>query len=343
MNAMLAAIRYHANRSFDMRKNNKLLYYINNFLMMLIPKTLCRASLNSKLMHLENLDIREISFRLSYYNRLSGKNALGADTEHLERLRLGKKQSTYFFDSYRYARYFDQKLKVRFRFGDNTVVPDSPTILKSRPVKAGNENAVLLNLNRVRHFIFVKDSTPFESKKDLLVWRGRACQPHRIRFMEMYHDHPLCNIGQVTINGNPFHWVTKRMTIDEQLAFKFILCIEGNDVASNLKWVMSSNSVAVMPKPRYETWFMEGTLLPGVHYIQIKDDYSDLEEQLRYYMNNPEKAVRISEKANRHVAQFKNQRQEDLIALLVLQKYFNATEQFHPAAEGKQLLGALQL
>ena len=38
---------------------------------------------------------------------------------------------------------------------------------------------------------------------------------------------------------------------------KFILCIEGNDVASNLKWVMSSNSVAVMPKPKFESWFME--------------------------------------------------------------------------------------
>ena len=40
---------------------------------------------------------------------------------------------------------------------------------------------------------------------------------------------------------------------------------------------MSSNSVAVMPRPKYESWFMEGRLQPGVHYIEIKDDYSDLE------------------------------------------------------------------
>ena len=51
------------------------------------------------------------------------------------------------------------------------------------------------------------------------------------------------------------------MTINEQLHYKFILCSEGNDVASNLKWVMSSNSIAVMPKPKFETWFMEGILV----------------------------------------------------------------------------------
>ena len=32
--------------------------------------------------------------------------------------------------------------------------------------------------------------------------------------------------------------------------------------------------VAVMPKPKYESWFMEGKLIPNYHYILIKDDYS---------------------------------------------------------------------
>ena len=41
---------------------------------------------------------------------------------------------------------------------------------------------------------------------------------------------------------------------------------------------MSSNSVAVMPKPKYESWFMEGKLIPDYHYVLIKDDYSDFEE-----------------------------------------------------------------
>ncbi len=53
--------------------------------------------------------------------------------------------------------------------------------------------------------------------------------------------------------GTPF------MSIDEQLGHKFIMCIRGNDVATNLKWVMSSSSIAVMPRPDVESWYMEGS------------------------------------------------------------------------------------
>ena len=73
----------------------------------------------------------------------------------------------------------------------------------------------------------------------------------------------------------------------EQLQNKFILCIEGNDVASNLKWAMSSNSLVFMTKkPKFETWFMEGTLIPGHHYVEIKDDYSDMIEKMDYYLSH---------------------------------------------------------
>ena len=49
---------------------------------------------------------------------------------------------------------------------------------------------------------------------------------------------------------------------------------------------MSSNSLAVMPKPKFESWFMEGLLIPDHHFVEIKRDYSDLEEKLNYYIDN---------------------------------------------------------
>src|SRR5690606_28634160 len=108
----------------------------------------------------------------------------------------------------------------------------------------------------------------------------------------------------------------------QHLDYKFILALEGNDVATNVKWIMSSNSIAVMPKPTYETWFMEGQLIPDYHYICIKSDYSDLEEKLNYYIQNTNKALEIVANANAYVNQFKNQTHEDLISILVLEKYF---------------------
>ena len=93
-----------------------------------------------------------------------------------------------------------------------------------------------------------------------------------------------------------------KKTIREHLEYKFILSLEGNDVASNLKWVMSSNSIAVMTRPTCETWFMEGKLIPDYHYIEIKDDLSDLEEKLNYYIAHPAEAEQIVEHAHEYVS-----------------------------------------
>ena len=105
------------------------------------------------------------------------------------------------------------------------------------------------------------------------------------------------------------------------------MSLEGNDVASNLKWVMSSNSIAVTPRLRRETWFMEGRLEGGVHYVEIRPDFSDLEEKMDHYSNHLDELRTIVDNANRYVAQFRDPRRERYIALLVMQKYFKMTNQ----------------
>lgn len=180
--------------------------------------------------------------------------------------------------------------------------------------------------------MFVKYDMPYASKKDMLIWRGVTGsriqkRKHRMRFMEMYFNSPLCDLGKINEGGGPDEWRKDKITINEHLNYKFILCLEGNDVASNLKWVMSSNSLAIMPKPKYETWFMEGTLRPDFHYVEIKEDYSDLGERLEYYVKHPEHAQRIVTNANEYVNQFRNKRREELLSLLVLEKYFEKTGQ----------------
>ena len=90
---------------------------------------------------------------------------------------------------------------------------------------------------------------------------------------------------------------------------------------------MSSNSVAVMPKPKYESWFMEGKLIPDYHYIQIKDDYSDVEEKINYYIKNTDKLKIISKNANEYTSQFKDKESEKIISILVMEKFFSLTNQ----------------
>ena len=246
----------------------------------------------------------------------------------IQKIKLQKNHKTYYFDLNEYGRYFNQHLKGHFLFGDITKSPKEPGLVKSRPINNQNTNSIILKWNKIRHFTFIsKDDLPYAKKKDQLVFRAKvhSSQPQRIKFLEKYYGHPMCNIGKVNNNNLNKLWMVERMTYKEQLQYKFILCLEGNDVASNLKWVMSSNSIAVMPKPKYETWFMEGLLIEDQHYIIIKDDYSDLETKLKFFLDHPQKAKLIVENANKHVNQFKDQKKEDLLSFMVLNKYFNKT------------------
>jgi hypothetical protein len=308
-------------------KNNKLLYYSKSIVRLLLPRKIFRARLNRKIKSLNRFDYDYIKYRINYYNNLETISNLSAGVSCLKDFRLQKKNKTYFFDTYKYTRFFNSCLKMKYEFGDVTYVPSEPAIVKSRPISTDNAYSVVLNLDKVRHFTFVKDKKKFTKKKNMLVSRNDAGQPHRIKFLEMYINHPMCNIGKINSNGTHPELLKEWLTMDEQLDYKFILCLEGNDVASNLKWVMSSQSLAVMPNPKFETWFMEGTLIPNYHYVLIKDDYSDLEERMNYYIDHPDEAHEIIRNAHKYIEQFRHKQREDLLALLVLEKYFYMTNQ----------------
>ena len=195
-------------------------------------------------------------------------------------------------------------------------------IVKSRPIHGENQNSVLLKMDKVRHFIFVKDKLSFAEKKDQAIFRGKiACKDIRVQFVEKFFGNPRFDIG--TIDLIKPEWKSDKISIYDHLKYKYVMALEGNDVASNLKWIMSSNSIAVMPKPYYETWFMEGTLKPDYHYIEVKPDFSDLEEKMDYYTAHPDEAQAIINHAHEYVEQFKDKQREDIISLMVLDKYFS--------------------
>lgn len=317
----------HLKRMSSKHKNNKPLYYAMNHLRLLVPRRLTQNMFGRILSNYSLSDREYIDSRVNYYNKLSYCTPLSADASTLEEIQLGRRMKVYFFDFMEIARFFPQNMRVHFMPGDIDYSPARPSIVKSRPIQGDNSNAILMKLDKIRHFLFIKDPIPFSDKSNKLIGRGKIKKEHRIRFFQMYFDHPMCELGEVAPNSKFEHWRRPRKTIAEHLDYKFILCLEGFDVASNLKWVMSSNSLAVMPKPKFETWFMEGLLLPNVHYVLIKDDYSDLEERLNYYIQHESEAQQIIDQAHAYIDQFRNKKRERLISLLVLKEYFKRTGQ----------------
>ena len=162
---------------------------------------------------------------------------------------------------------------------------------------------------------------PWRNKTDRAIFRGKiAGKEQRLEFIRRWFGNPRIDAG--VIDKDMKEWTKPKLTIPEHRPYRYIMSIEGNDVASNLKWVMSSNSIAVMPRPLFETWFMEGRLIPNYHYIEVKPDFSDLLERMDYYSAHLEEAEAIIKHAHEYVDQFRNSRRERLISLLVLKKYF---------------------
>lgn len=288
----------------------------------LLPKAKARSLISSLQKELDEATLKEVQARVDYYNQLTEKPKFSGKTK-IKDLKKPQTPKSYYFDTYEYAQYFDENLMVDYWFGDVTEVPKTPKIVKSRPISPNNQNSILLNLDKARHFVFVENDKDFLTKKNILIGRGAVFQQHRHDFFEKYFHHPLCDLGQVNkLGGNPEKWLKPKISLEQHLDYKFILSLQGNDVATNLKWIMSSNSIAVMPKPTLETWFMEGKLEGRKHYIEILPDYSNLEEQLHYYINNPDKCLEIIRNAQNFVRQFQNKKVEDLCALVVLDKLF---------------------
>ncbi|WP_412463521.1 glycosyl transferase family 90 [Halobacteriovorax sp. RT-2-6] len=306
-------------------------YYIKNAFKFLIPKCWYQSKARKILSAYEQTPDQYIEDRVSYYNKLKEPFKLELENENTNRRHIPhalkikdfKKVdgTTYYFDILEIIRNFSGNYMFRYEAGDVIEAPTIPTIVKSRPV-VDNENSVVLKLNKVRHFNFIQDKISFEEKLDKVVWRGTNTMPHRDIVIKQFYDHPLCDIGQ-TAPKKDVAWLKDFLSIEDQLHYKFILCMEGNDVATNLKWAMSSNSLCIMSKPKYETWFMEGRLVAGKHYVEVKDDYSDLPEKIEYYLAHPEEAKLITKNANEWVEQFKDEDREFLISLLVAKKYFS--------------------
>ena len=162
--------------------------------------------------------------------------------------------------------------KFIVQFGDR---PMKKAYGFSKSRKINERCSILLPLNTPRHwsFKFISNEIPWNLKKETIVWRGATTGRFiRLWYVNELHKHFDVRFS-MTVQGKK-GWTTpaklgKELSPRQLLEYKYILSLPGNDVATNLKWIMMQNSVIVMPPPKVEGWLMEGLLKPFVHYIPI--------------------------------------------------------------------------
>jgi hypothetical protein len=109
---------------------------------------------------------------------------------------------------------------------------------------------------------------------------------------------PPAALGFINKTVNGVSLFEKRFTMQQMLQYKAIIILEGNDVASGLKWALLSNSVVMMQSPMFTSWAMEEMLEPWVHYIPLNRDLSNVEENMRWVLDNDKQAQRIAERGS---------------------------------------------
>lgn len=196
-----------------------------------------------------------------------------------------------------------------------------PVLTKTRIIGEKN-NGILMKFAYGRHWNILtnfNDCNKWEDKISDVVWRGTSTTGldkinNRRTFFKINNYYDKYNVGFVKYEHD-FDTLDQRyykneMSIHEQLKYKYIICLEGNDVATSLKWSLMSNSVVIMSKPVIESWLMEGSLKPYVHYIPLKDDFSDLDEIIEWCRNNDSKCKEISQNSTNFMKQFMNHEME---------------------------------
>lgn len=227
-----------------------------------------------------------------------------------------------------------------------------PTIVKSRLITDRDAKGVLLPINRKHHwnalFQLPQSDRPFDEKDNKLIWRGvttglfhkaldteEYSSRYYVAFLEKLKsgiDIKYTKIVQINedTTDTPLDKIKSQigddLTIEEQLASKFILCLEGNDVATGLKWMMASNSTVLMPAPTCETWFCEGELEPWVHYVPVKSDLSDISEIYEWCLSNQAICKDIALNGKQYTRNFLNAAAEKRIIREVVNNYIENSD-----------------
>lgn len=218
--------------------------------------------------------------------------------------------------------------------------PSEYALSKTRAISNNNTYSILKCFAYERHWkkTSLIDKILFKNKKNQAVWRGatngfvemdddgyviKNRRSNRFLIVEKYLNSNSVDVGLSKINRDTLLFryqsaMKETMTIQQIRQYKYIISLEGNDKDSGLNWKLKSNSVVLMCKPIVNSWLMEEKLQPSVHYVQIADDLSDLEEKIDWCNNHSNICHDIIYNANQYMTQFDDFYTENLIESEVL-------------------------
>lgn len=210
-----------------------------------------------------------------------------------------------------------------------SIFPHQATLLKCfNDVRHWKENGdtqsqvVKLSVDYQRT-LYKLNQIKFKNKIDKAVWRGcTTCawvpvrSSQRFLLVNKYYNDNNVDVAYSKVlpthaqQAPEIRKLTRHPITTEYIRYKYLISIHGNDKDSGLNWKLQTDSVVLMPKPYIESWLMEGLLQPNVHYVQLKDDLSDLNEKIQWCRDNQSACEEISHNSTEFMKQFFDHKQE---------------------------------
>ena len=213
-----------------------------------------------------------------------------------------------------------------------------------------HKSPIIWKLNAERHFARLSQvpklvTLSWDEKKSQAIFRGaltgtHAVDPHaspfdqchqslRCQFVYHHWNNSLINarltgkrVAHPVVNGRTLHTL-QRSKLRELLQYKALIVLEGNDVASALKWcLMSHSSVVLMPYPPTRTsWVMEELLVPWIHFVPLQQDASDAESRMQWVLDHPNESQAIAQASTEWMQILMQEDSKGVIFVELLQRY----------------------
>ena len=149
--------------------------------------------------------------------------------------------------------------------------------------------------NEIRKF---EDQVDFEDKTPQLVWRGnQGTAPHRSPFVEATKGKDWANVsgidwGHIDDDKSSF------LSLWDHCRFQMVMDISGRSWSGKGKYIQNCESVYVTHTPKWlkTTTYALEVEGPEQNFVQLKEDWSDLEGKVKEVLESPSMAKRIAKK-----------------------------------------------
>ncbi|KAH8147252.1 uncharacterized protein LAJ45_08730 [Morchella importuna] len=135
-----------------------------------------------------------------------------------------------------------------------------------------------------------------DGKENKLVWRGADLGLDiRKGLFDATKDKPWSDIKTVDW-GNPESVKNDLLTMSDHCRYKFLAHVEGYSYSGRLKYLQACHSVIIAHKLNWVQHYHSLMVLQGPlqNFVEVKRDWSDLEEKIQFLMTNPAKAEEIA-------------------------------------------------